>query len=227
MHQVKLILTLVVITLASGCASLPPAHDYSAFREANPHSILVLPPINNTPEIIAPYSFISQITAPIAESGYYVFPVAVVDQTFKSNGLTVASDAHAVPIQKLHQIFGADSALYVTIEQYGTNYVVIASDTTVGVSATLVDLRTGTTLWQGRASASSSEHRNNEGGGIIGMLVEAAVNQIVETTADTGFDLSAITANRLLSSERHNGLPHGPRSPKYVQPITSEKNKSK
>ena len=43
-------------------------------------------------------------------SGFYVFPVAVVEQTFKGNGLTVASDVHQVPVDKLHSIFGADSA---------------------------------------------------------------------------------------------------------------------
>ena len=79
-------------------------------------------------------------------------------------------------------------------------------------------------LWQDKARASSAETRGNSWW-FSCMLVEAAVNQIVETASDRGFDIAAITSNRLLSSELHNGLLHGPRSPKYGQPATSEKAK--
>lgn len=207
--------------MLTGCVSAPPAHDYSAFRSADPHSILVLPPINNSVEVIAPYSLLSQVSGPIAESGYYVFPVTLVEQTFRSNGLTEATDIHAVPFEKMHEIFGADTGLYMTIEKYGTNYVVLSSETVVTISATLVDLRSGTVLWQDKATASSAETRGNNGGGFIG----AAVNQIVETITDRSFDIAAISSSRLLFSEGHNGLLYGPKSPKYGQPVPSEKKK--
>lgn len=225
MNRVKLLLLSSAILLFSGCVTMPEAHDYGAFRNAAPTSILVLPPINNTTEVVAPYGVLSQISAPIAESGYYVFPVAVVEQTFKNNGLTVANDIHAVPIQKLREIYGADAALYMTISEYGTSYSVIVSETRVTIDATLVDLRTGTVLWQDTASASSAETRGSNSGGLLGMLVEAAISQVVETVADAGFDISAITANRLLSAELHNGLMYGPRSPKYNQKNVAEKPK--
>lgn len=223
MRAVKLASIILLGLVVSGCISAPPAHDYSGFRTADPHSILVLPPINKSTEVIAPFSVMSQMVAPIAESGFYVFPVALVDQTFKNNGLTVASDIHAVPVDKLYEIFAADAALYLTIEEYGTSYIVISSDTVVSVSATLVDLKTGTVLWRDVARASSAETRGNGGGGLVGMLVEAAVNQILETVTDKGFDIAAIANSRLLSAEQHNGLPFGPRSVKYGQPATSEK----
>jgi hypothetical protein len=223
MNKFKLALVSAAAILLGGCVNLPPAHDYTEFRKADPHSIIVLPPINNTPEVIAPYSLMSQVIAPIAESGFYIFPVALVDQTFKNNGLTVASDVHAVPIERLHSIFGADAALYITIEEYGTSYIVISSETAVTASAKLVDLRTGTVLWQDTARASSAETKGNNGGGILGVLVEAAITQVVETIKDKGFDIAALTSNRLLSADIHNGLLHGPRSAKYGQPATSEK----
>lgn len=211
--------------LLTACVSAPPAHDYSAFRTADPHSVLVLPPVNNSVEVVAQYSLMSQVAGPIAESGYYVFPVTLVEHTFRSNGLTEASDIHAAPFEKVREIFGADTALYMTIEEYGTSYVVLSSETVVSVSATLVDLRSGAVLWQHKAKASSAENRGNSGGGLIGMLVEAAVNQILESITDKGFDIAAISANRLLSAESHNGLLYGPRSPKYGQPVISETKK--
>ena len=88
-----------------------------------------------------------------------------------------------------------------------------------------MDLKTGTAIWQGEATASSAETRGNSGGGLVGMLVDAAVNQIIETVTDKGFDIAAITNSRLLSSKMHNGLLHGPRSAKYGQSATSEKQK--
>ncbi|WP_276755576.1 DUF799 domain-containing protein [Pseudoalteromonas marina] len=225
MFNLKSLTAAGLVALLAGCVSPPPAHDYTAFKEADPHSIIILPPLNNTPEVIAPYSVMTQMVAPIAESGFYVFPVAVVEQTFKGNGLTVASDVHQVPVDKLHSIFGADSALYITVEEYGTSYVVISSETAVTVSASLVDLRTGVQLWQGKARASSAEQQNNSGGGLVGMLVVAAINQIAETITDKGFEIAAITSSRLLSSDTYNGLLYGPRSPSYGQPVPSEKKK--
>lgn len=217
-------ITLSMLTL-SACVTTPPAYDYSAHRNADPHSIVVLPPTNSSPEVVAPYSVLSQVIAPISESGYYVFPVALVDQTFKNNGITVAEDAHAIPPEKLKEIFGADAALYLSIEEYGTSYVVISSETAVTVSAKLVDLSTGNLLWEHSARASSAETQGNSGGGLVGMLVEAALTQIIESVTDHGFDIAAIASDRLLSSEIYNGLLHGPRSPKYGQPATSEKTK--
>ncbi|WOI37931.1 DUF799 domain-containing protein [Alteromonas sp. CI.11.F.A3] len=222
MNVFKLAASLMAIGLLTACVSAPPVYDYTAFKNASPASVVVLPPINNTPEVIAPYSVMSQLARPIAESGFYVFPVAVVDQTFKNNGLTVAEDIHAVPTTKLHEIFGADTALYVTITDYGTSYVVISSETRVTVSASLMDLKGNTVLWEGMATASSAETQNANSGGLVGMLVQAAVSQIFETVTDRGFDIAALTSNRLLSAESHNGLLYGPRSPKYGQPTPSE-----
>ncbi|WP_394222397.1 DUF799 domain-containing protein [Alteromonas gracilis] len=214
-----------LVSVLSACVSMPPAHDYTAFKASNPESVIILPPLNNTPEVIAPYSVMTQLATPIAESGFYVFPVAMVNQTFNNNGLTQAADIQAVPTQKLKEIFGADTALYVTIDDYGTSYVVISSETRVTVTASLVDLETGQMLWTGTASASSAEQQNSNSGGLVGMLVQAAVSQIFETITDKGFEIAAMTSTRLLSAESYNGLLYGPRSPKYGQPVPSEKQK--
>lgn len=223
MHKVKFGLVSLAILFLTACVSPPPGYDYTEFRNANPSSVLILPPINNTNEVFAAYSFMSQLTTPIAESGYYVFAPSLIEKTFINNGLTVAEDIHNVPIDKLYSIFGSDTALYITIEEYGTSYVVISSETAVTASARLVDLRTGTVIWTGKARASSAETQGNSGGGLVGSLVQAALTQIIETVSDTGFQVSAIAAARLTSAEGYNGFLYGPRSPKYGQTVASEK----
>lgn len=221
----KLSVVLLVSVVMFGCANTKvSSFNYTEFRQADPLSILVLPPINNTTEVLAPYSVMAQVIAPISEAGFYTLPVALVEQTFRNNGLTVANDIHALPKEKLHEIFGADTALYLDIHEYGTSYIIISSDTVVSISARLVDLKTGNVLWQKSATASSAETRSNDNsGGLIGMLVIAAVNQIVETVSDSGFNIAAISANRLLSKDSINGLLPGPRSREYVAPLAKSK----
>lgn len=203
-----------VAALFTGCATRPAPYDYTAFRESRPRSILVLPPLNNSPEVAATYGVYAQASFPLAESGYYVFPVTLVDETFKQNGLTTAGDIHAVAPAKLREIFGADAALYITITKYGAVYTVLNSEVVVSAKARLVDLKSGKLLWEGSASASSEEGKNNNAGGIIGALVTAVVKQVINNVTDSSYPVAGTTAARLLFA-RPNGMLYGPRSPKY------------
>lgn len=215
-HSLRLAALLAAALFLSACATTRKPYDYTAFKEARPASILVLPPLNNSPDVNATYSMMSQTTAPLAESGYYVFPVTLVAETFKQNGLTSPTDIHEVSISKLREIFGADAALYINVRQYGTSYTVIASETRVTAEGRLVDLRSGQVLWAGAATASSAEGESNSGG-LIGMLVKAAIKQIVETVSSQGHVIAGRTSARLLSAGMPNGILYGPRSPKYLK----------
>lgn len=210
----KLFVYLSVAVLAAGCATSKP-YDYSAFKQSRPRSILVLPPLNESPEVNATYSMLSQVTYPLAEAGYYVLPVALVSETFKLNGLTTAGDIHAVAPAKLKEIFGADAALYVTVTKYGASYRVVESVAEVAANAKLVDLKTGLVLWTGSAYASNNEGGNNSGGGLVGMLVTAAIKQVINHVSDASHSVAGVTSQRLLSADRMNGILHGPYSPKY------------
>ncbi len=205
------VLFLLVLT---GCAKHKP-YDYSALRESKPKSILVLPAVNKSVEVQASGSLLSQVTYPLAESGYYVYPVAVVEETFHQNGVTEAQDIHNISYKKLYDTFGADSALYLNITKYGTQYQIINSETRVSATARLVDLRTGKDLWSGSASASTAENNNYSSGGLIGMLVSAAISQIANTIMDRGHDIAGITSNRLLGAGGNGRLLYGPRSEFY------------
>lgn len=199
------------ILLVVGCATPPKPYDYTAFKAHKPRSIVVLPPLNNSPDIKATYSMYAQVTYPLAEAGYYVLPVALVDETFKQNGLTSAADIHAVAPAKLVAIFGADAALYVNITNYGASYVVLNSVVQVSASARLVDLKTGLLLWEGTATATNNEN-NNSGGGLVGALVAAAVKQILNTVTDASHPVAGVASVRLLSGGLNNGVLYGARS---------------
>ena len=174
---------LATILLASaGCQTVKP-YDYSNSLECMPRSILVLPPLDETPEVNACYGWLSTATRPLAEYGYYVFPVAVVDRMLRENGLPTAGEMHQVSLQKLDEVFGADAVLYVTVTDWGTSYKVLTSDTTVSVHAKLVDIKTGSLLWEGRGSVTQSSSQGNQG--LLGMMVSAVVNQVATSVSLT------------------------------------------
>ena len=159
------------ISLAAmlGACATPVPYDYTAFKQNRPVSMLVLPPVNDSPDVKASRAVLAQSTLPLAEAGYYVLPVTLVDETFRQNGLTEAAEIQQVSAAKLREIFGADAAVYIRVKKYGTTYMVIASETVVSVEGRIVDLRTGQLLWQGSAHASSAE---NDGGNQAGKAHE-------------------------------------------------------
>lgn len=207
----RLGLLLCMAVLATGCAT-PQSYDYTAFRESRPASILILPPVNETPEIMAPYGMLAQMTRPLAESGYYVLPVALVNETFRQNGLDNAADIHQVALPKLQEIFGADAVLYVTVTEYGSSYTVLNSSIKVAAKASLVDLRTGTLLWSGSALA-TDQNNNNNNAGLIGMLITAAIKQVMNSLSDATYPIAGQASAQLLSAGRNKGILHGPRAP--------------
>lgn len=208
--KLRILIAGIAALVLSGCAKQTP-YDYSAFRASKPASIVVLPAKNSSPDVKAAQSLVSAVTAPLAESGYYVFPVAVVDKTFEQNGLASAADAQAVSPAKLREIFNADAALYIDVVSYGTKYLVLDSVTEVSATARLVDLRTGKEIWSGKGYASDAQDNNNNG--LIGMLVNAAVKQIANNLNDKSHDLAIVAGATMLTADGRNGsiLP-GPRA---------------
>ena len=93
----------LALVILVGCAA-PSQPDQSAFRNSRPTSILVLPPVNQSTDIRGSLSFLATVTQPLSEAGYYVFPVAMVEATFKENGLPLPDQIHEAPLSKLQSI---------------------------------------------------------------------------------------------------------------------------
>jgi hypothetical protein len=192
--------------LLSGCATQKP-YDYSALRAHPPRSILVLPPLSTSIDIKGSYGYLSTVTMPLAEKGYYVYPVVVVDQFMKENGLPTPGEMRQAPLDKIAANIGADAVLYVDLIDYGSSYVVLASVTTVTANARLVDVKTGTQLWDGTVHLQIND--NGGGGNIFGQLIAAAIDQIINSATDRAHDVSRL-ANFQLLANKDNGLLNGP-----------------
>ena len=213
-NSLKFIAVTLLALFFAGCSSKEPEpYDYSAFLQKKPRSILVLMPTNDSTEVAGSAAVLANSVAPLSEAGYYVFPVALVNDTFKQNGITEPGEIAAVPLNKLDKIFHADSVLYINIKDYGTSYVIVSSSTKVVLEAKLVDIKSGATLWQGEAEA--AEDSGSGQNSLLGMLVSAVITQVANTISDRSYDLAVRADAYLFSSNCHNCILYGPYSPHY------------
>ncbi len=61
----------------------------------------------------------------------------------------------------------------------------------------------------------AADSGNNNGGGLVGMLVSAAVKQVINSSTDAAHPIAGIASVRLLSAGQRTGILYGPRNPKY------------
>jgi hypothetical protein len=197
---------LLVTVLLTGCVE---PYDYTNFHAHPPRSVLVLPPINESTDTRGTYGYLSTVTRPIAEMGYYVYPVAVVDQYMKANGLPTAGEMQGVSLNKIGEVFGADAVLYITLKQYGSKYQIVNSTVMVNAEGKLVDVKTGLTIWEGTANVQQSSGGSGNG---IADLIAAVVSQVVNSSTDHAHVISS-QANFQLFTVKDHGLLDGPYFP--------------
>jgi hypothetical protein len=194
----------LVLALMVGCASAPTAP--AALDPNWPRSILVLPPLNQSIEVNAPYTYLSTVTKPLAEKGYYVFPVAVIDQLLKDNGLPTPDEMNAVPLDKIRQHTGADAVLYGVISEWGRKFQVISSNTVISVQLRLVDARTGLQLWEGKVHGQQSSDSGSSD--LLSAVVNAVASQVAGSFSDNTPEL-ARSANHSAFYEGGKKFPDG------------------
>lgn len=207
----RLCVALLLGALA-GCAYQE--KDYTKLFASNPRSILVVPVRNDTTNLEAPEIVEAVVTRPLAERGYYVFPLILTDALFKDLGLSEAGHVQELKPQRFRELFGADAVLFVVVTDWGSKYLVMDSALVVDLDFTLYDTRSGEELW----SASERVQQSTGGGGggdPIAALIGAAVGYVLNETLEPDYrPLAAQAARRAFDAPR-SGLPLGPYSPRH------------
>ena len=216
-----IILVMGIMFLYMACASEPPPPPPRQLNYPNhPRAILIMPPINRSMDIGGSSTFLAASVNPLAEAGYYVLPVTLTMEMFRQNGVTVAEEAHAISHQRLHEIFGADAAIYITIDEYGATYYVIASVVQARASARLVDLRSGQTLWAGSGFGVENPAAVTSRENLLAALIDVALNQVSNVLSDKAFDAGRMASQSLFSANASTGsssnfIKYGPYHPSY------------
>lgn len=208
----KALLAFIAVTVSFGCAGFR-VPNYDIYRENMPTSIVVLPPPERTLGVGASYEYLSTLVRPLAERGYYVFPPALVASMLRERGLPTPFEMRRTSPAELREIFGADAALYVTLESWGSHFESDQTVTEVEVSAQLVSLTNGVTIWQGGAG---EVQRSGGRWGWTGTLVGALVTRLCRGPSGQSLDL-AKQLNIEMFHSPIRGLLRGPLHPSFEE----------
>jgi hypothetical protein len=176
----------------------------------------VVPALNTTLNVPAPDFFLSTISRPFAERGYYVFPAHMVKRVMEDDGLSDAGLVHSADASKFNRLFGCDAVLFVTIQQWDSKYMVITTQTTVRFDYALKSCKTGATLWSDTQAMVYSPSNSNSSGNPLADLIAMAVMAAIEKGAPNYMPLT-IQANTLAAGTPGRGVPAGPYQPAQYQ----------
>ena len=199
--------TCLLALLLTGCASPQPKPDLSAFNAAKPRSILVVPAANKSLDVDAPNYLLTTLTVPLAEKGYYVFPVHTAKTVLEQEGFFDGDQVQKQPPEALASLFGADAVLFVTINRWDAQYAVLATTVTVDFDYRLVS-KDGTELWKANKKMQYSPQQQNTGSP-LGNLIAAAVSAALERAKPNYMPL-AQQANLQVLTVDPTAIPDGP-----------------
>lgn len=213
MRSILVFLVALVSFFFTGCApsisNVKQSQLYPQIYVQKPLSILVLPANNTTTAAEATDYFRSTITQPLAERGYYVFPVHLVDAFLKSENIIDPKMARDITISKIEEVFGADAVLYVDINAWDTGYNLVTSHVDVGLTFSLIDTRTEEEIWQKNTYAYSFQGLSGNSG-IVGLIVSA-----ITTAFNTGTDYGHLAY--MANTTGFSFLPEGPYGSEYMR----------
>lgn len=203
----NLLLSILAALALSGCVAQPTKKDQSAFIATAPRSILVVPLVNRSLDVDAPNYVLTTLPVPIAEKGYYVFPVNTTKYVLEQEGLYEGERIHDHPTPSLARLFDADAVLYVTIHRWDAQYVLIATTVTVEFEYKMVS-REGNEIWAERKSM-VYQPQNDSSGHPLAVLIGVLVKAAVARAAPNYMPLTQM-ANRQVFILGPNALPDGP-----------------
>jgi len=204
----RLALVALLAAALTGCVAAAPKKDLTRFVAAQPRSVLVIPVVNNSVDLTAGDYFLSTVPIPLAERGYYVFPVNLVKRLLEDDGLADAALVHQAAPDRLGNLFGADAVLYIVIQKWDAKWVLVSTTVTVEFEYTLRDAKTGTVIWEDKETMRYSSDAG--GGGLLGAIVNAAVAK-----AAPNYMPLAQQANARALAYPGPGFPAGPYRPEY------------
>ena len=206
----KIFLCGLVLIALSGCVAAPVRQDMSAYRAAAPRSILVVPLINKSLDVDAPNYMLAALPVPIAEKGYYVFPVNTTKYVLEQEGYYESERIHEQPTAALAKLFGADAVLYVTIRRWDAQYALITTTVTVEFDYRMVS-KDGTEIWKEQKRMQYSPQNNSSGNPMLD-LIAAAITAAITRAAPNYMPL-ARQANQQVFILGVNAIPDGPYRP--------------
>lgn len=207
----KLLCLLTFSGFFAACTVQQPTKEDSLFNQYQPRSILIVPIVNHSVDVYAPTSMLTTLPQVLGEKGYYVFPVNTVKTILDHEGLYEPAEIRNVPTPELAGMFGADSILYVTINKWTSQYVLLSTTTVVNFDYEIVD-KDGRQLWKANKQLTYTPDNGNSSGNPLADLIASAITAAIERAAPNYIPL-ARQANHQVFYTGSTALPPGPYAP--------------
>ena len=220
-NPVAVFVSILALLAVSGCATAP-KKDFTAFQSENPRSVLVIPAVNKSVEVNAADYFLSTLSMPLAERGYYVFPVDVVKHLLENDGLADSAMVHGADTMKLCNLFGADSVLYVSIERWDARYLVLTTQVTVAFDYTIKGCKTGDVLWNQKQTMVYAPQSQNTGSPIANLVV-MAISAAMTKAAPNYMPLARQANGMAFKYPEGPGFPAGPYHPDHLKDLATSR----
>ena len=210
MKQIVLALALACGFSLIGCAPvLTRGEQYAKLYDQKPHTILVMPPINNTTNVEAKDLLYTSISTPLIEAGYYVVPPYLAMDILKNESAYDSElfiDSSSKPFL---QVFGADAVVYSIIDTWAKQGFGIRTKITYIVKST----HSNEILFEKSCDLYlnlSSKPSDSSTFSALANLVVSAIN-----TAATDHIVAARKANYYIFSD----IPRGKYHPSYLRDV--------
>jgi hypothetical protein len=184
--NIKVIIILLSLIILSGCATIiTKGEAFPKMYNEKPVSILVLPPINESTAADAKEYYSTTIAEPLSFAGYYVFPIEIVNEVLKQEGIYDTELIVDLDASKFKEYFGADAVLFTKIIAWNTSYYVIGGNVKVHIAFDLVSTKTGETLWSYNDKLTvDTTADDNEVAGVAGILLQLASTAVLTAAQD-------------------------------------------
>lgn len=210
MVQMKYLITcyMLLLTSLSSCGVSNPSHTreslWAKMYSEQPHSIVVMPPINKTEHVAAKEYFYSSIATPLLERGYYVFSPYLVQDVFEQESASDAELFLEAPLKIFYNVFATDAVLFTVINRWEKS--VLNNSIRVEVEYILRSAKTDETLFRRKADVTVNTSIS-VGNGWLDLIANAIA------TAATNKIVAARKANYYLLQD----IPLGKYAPLYGQ----------
>lgn len=186
MKYLAILILGIFALFTSGCGPkmITKGEKFPKMYDQQPRSLLILPPMNESTDAEAKDYYMTTVEVPFALSGYYVLPVEMVGDILKQEGIQSTELLYNLPLDKLHEYFGADAVLYTRIKKWDVSYMVIASSLTVSIESEIVSSKTSEKLWNYTGTVVVDLSGGDTGGGIAGLVAKVVIAAINTASAD-------------------------------------------
>ncbi|WP_434928032.1 GNA1162 family protein [Shewanella sp. HL-SH8] len=205
----RILLSLLFILFFTGCTSTTTTKEAafpSMYGDTNRQTILIVPVINETTAAEAVDFLNATVAQPLANKGYYVLSIPIVNHLFKDAGVIDGSQLKGVPMASYKEKFGADSVLFIKLTNWETNYLVIAGNVTVGMEYVLMSTTTNEIIWSYKNTFAINT--SSSSGNLIADIIVTAVS-----TAATDY----VPVARQVHENAVMTLPVGKYHPKHLK----------